>query len=360
MTTPSPLVAAAVFVSAALLVTAGCDEDEVGAETNCADLRDNDRDLLVDCDDPDCASACAADGDLDADADADLDTGPDADGPDSGDDADLAGDADADLDVDADLDDDVDRDGDGDLDEEVDLCQAPIPCVDDGECPDPALRCYDYHLSGERICAPGGALCRNSDDCPDGAVCDVAPCWYGYGTYCLVPGSGCSHDAGCPEGFACEEGACMDRRRSCATSDDCPWWDGCLPLLSGARSCLPVPPQPCGSPDECGGAGFVCVDVDGDGDTECQHTEHGGCVTNEDCDDSVCGDAGGDGRPECGLVGPCLTDDDCPERTHACVDVAGTGDQVCQATGGECLSNHDCPAGTICFDADGVGGAECL
>jgi hypothetical protein len=352
---------AVVVVAASLLVSGGCNDDDTHGETDCFNSLDDDHDLLVDCHDPDCASACAADADVDVDAD----VGPDADlDEDAGGDADVVSDADADRDGDAevelDADNDADQDGEEDADVDADLCEAPIPCSDDSECPDPALRCYDYGLSDERICAPGGAFCTSADECPDGVACDVVPCWYGYGTYCLVEGSGCSGDSGCPEGFACDDGVCTDRRRSCATSEDCPWWDGCLPLLSGARSCLPAPIPACYSPDDCGGEGFECVDIDADGDTECQHTRSGRCVTNEDCDESVCGDADGDGDPECGLVGPCLTNDDCPAGTHECVDVNGDGNAVCQPAGGECTVNAECPAGTICFDADGAGGAECL
>ncbi len=68
-------------------------------ESICDDHLDNDGDLLVDCDDPDCIMyvACTPDSDADSDVDADSDIDSDADS-----DADADADADSDADSDAD------------------------------------------------------------------------------------------------------------------------------------------------------------------------------------------------------------------------------------------------------------------
>jgi len=367
-----------------------CDEDP-GPPTAedtaalCSDGIDNDDDLAVDCRDTDCqlAGFCEADGDADSDADTDanalqdgdLDSDLDADTPtdaesmtdvESAPDAEMLADADGpdgEIPTDADTLDDGDAadagaDAEADAEEEIDPCDLPWPCVDDDECPDPTLACYDYNLDGELICAPRGGLCVTSDTCPGAVTCGALPCWYRAGSYCHVESDTCATSADCGDGFACEDTHCVDRRRPCVTGDDCPWWHGCLPLLSGERACQPLPAETCTEAWECPGPIFECVDIEGDGDNECQMSVGGTCITNADCVESVCGDSDLDGATECGLIGPCLTDDDCP-TTHECADVNADGDSECQVSGGACVLDADCPPAQICFDSDGSGGAAC-
>lgn len=349
---------------ASLCLSSSCSDDNGNSGENtlerCSDGEDNDRDLRIDCEDMDCAAFCSGDGDSDIDADGDTDSDSDGDtdtDADGDSDSDSDGDADSDAD-DADTPPDSEVDSDDETDAEVDPCSEPIECVDDDSCPEPTMMCYDYLGDGNRICAPRGGFCTDSSNCYDGVTCDVVPCWFRAGTYCLTTVETCRDSTDCPEGFACEGGSCIDRRYACEGWDDCPWWDACLPLLSGLRVCLPMPLSPCESTKKCE-EGFECVDVDDDGDTECQTAMGGVCTTNAECTESVCGDSDGDGNNECGLVGPCRDDFDCP-TSYECVDVNNDGDLECQGTSGTCSVNSDCGAGQICFDPEGSASPDCL
>jgi hypothetical protein len=280
---------------AALWVVA-CDEQRWVPESTaerCSDGRDNDGDRVTDCDDLECLPFCGSDGDVDVDADVDGDGDGDLDGdgdgdadadadPDSEPDGEIEPDADGDSDPDADPDGEVDADPDGD---EIDF----IPCDEDGDCPEPTMACYDFFLDGTTICAPRGDICGSDEDCPAGVACGPVPSWAWFGRYCLVTDSSCGTDFDCPDGFRCEAGDCADRRFACAGSADCPWWDSCRLLVSGLRVCRPTGPGSCLLSWDCG-RDEVCVDVEGDGDTECQETEFSDCETNADCEEGeVCG-----------------------------------------------------------------------
>jgi hypothetical protein len=345
-----------VFAAAVVLAIAGCDDEPTTHVENtaalCRDSVDNDSDLLVDCGDPDCDTFCAADGDADVDSDADV--GADADA-DLDEDLDVEADArrDADPDVEADVEADVDPDAE--LDAEPDVDFFPL-CLDDGDCP-AVMKCYDYALDGVLLCAPRGRSCFAPTDCEDGVECGAVPEWSGLETYCLVSGDACADDRSCPDGFRCEAGACVDRRFACASGSDCPWWDRCAPLRSGPRYCAAAPLQPCTTDMDCSAP---CVDVEGDGDTECYDASGiSTCATNADCDGSVCGNQDGVRGLECGAIGPCLTSDDCPDGGE-CVDVNADGQLECQGSGGACSVDSDCPALELCFDRDGAGGPECV
>lgn len=312
----------------------------------CSDGIDNDGDGATDCDDLGCVRFCGGDGDSDTDADGETDGGGDGD-------ADTDADGDADTDTHA----DGDADTDADVDEDVDTRPPIIPCAGDGDCPD-TLRCYDYALDGVQICAPRGATCLGAASCGAGVDCGVLAIWFGSGAFCMVTGEGCACDGQCPDGFRCEGGSCVDRRVVCADNDGCPWWDVCGPLRSEIRICQPSGPEPCTDAEMCSERA-LCVDIEGDGDTECQPTTGSTCATNADCVGAVCGDEDGLRGSECGSVGPCLTSGDCPAGRE-CVDVNGDGNLECQPTGGACLTDAECPPGRICWDPDGMGGAGCV
>lgn len=294
--------------------------------TMCHDGLDNDEDDLIDCDDGDCSAHCGGDGDADGDGDGDSD-----------------GDADGDADTDADI--------DADADEEVDPY---IRCEGDDDCP-PVMMCYEYWADGQRLCAPRGSSCDVDDDCDSGTACDVVPEWSEVGTYCLHSGATCTSDGGCPDGFRCEDGGCADRRFACETNDDCPRWDRCLALWSGLRICLPWSLEPCENDEQCSSP---CVDVDGDGDTECQEEIGSSCLTNADCDGMVCGQQDDERGVECGAAGPCMTSADCP-GTMECVNVNDDGQLECQELGA-CSIDANCSPRQLCFDPDSAGGPECV
>lgn len=318
----------------------------------CHDSIDNDKDQLVDCWDVDCWRHCVGgDGDGDGDVDADTDTDVDAD-------ADSDGDGDVDADADGDADGDVDADSDADTDADADEDVVPyIECDDDDGCP-ADMRCYDYMLDGRLICAPRGRFCFSDDDCDEGTTCDVIPEWAESGSFCHYRGVACTSDASCSDGFRCESGSCVDRRFECVDNRDCHWWDYCVTLWSRLRVCVPSPLQPCSEDGEC--SYEVCVDIDGDGDNECQEEAFDAtCLTNADCAGMVCGQQDDERGAECGEVGPCLTSLDCPGDME-CLDVNNDGQEECQPRGGDCRQDRDCPARQLCFDHDGFGGAECV
>lgn len=324
---------AVVILSVGLAVVMGCEdppppEPHENTMVQCLDERDNDGDTLIDCADPDCASFCSSDGDADGDSDGDADSDGDGDG-----------DADADGD-------------DADIDDEVEL----IECTDDEACP-ASLRCYDYYDDGRLICAPRGASCYEDDDCGPDVECEELPDWAGNGKFCRVGASACSESSACADGYRCEDGACVDRRFSCVQRSDCPWWDTCLPLYGGYRSCVPNAIEHCTEDWEC--TEMLCVDIDGDGLRECQFSIGSTCQTNADCDDGVCGDEDGERGAECGAVGHCLVTEDCPLGME-CVDVNGDGLLECQGTGGDCQLDADCPPRFLCFDSLGSGSPSCV
>ena len=361
-----PLLCLMAIASTAL----SCDDDPGPRENTaalCNDGFDNDRDQLVDCSDPDCDGLCTADGDgdVDSDVDGDVDSDADVDGDADGDgdaDADADGDGDTDTDVDADVDGDVDSDADvdGDADSDEDVDEDPyISCVDDDACPS-SMRCYDYMLDGALICAPRGASCLGEGDCESGVTCGEIPEWPEFGSYCLVSADHvCADHSSCPDGFRCEGDVCEDRRFLCEGAVDClRSYDACLSLYHRMRYCAGTGGlTSCASPAECGRAD--CVDVEGDGDTECQPTTGSTCLTNADCDGMVCGQQDDERGVECGSVGPCLTSADCPGSME-CVDVNSDGQLECQDTGGTCMVDSDCPAGQLCIDSADAGAPACV
>lgn len=340
----------AALLAAAL--AAGCPDSTSGEAENtperCADSQDNDRDGYTDCADIQCAPYCRP---ADADADTDEDVEVDADG-DGDADGDTDGDTDSDVDTDADADADEDADEDFDLD-------GPFPCERTEDCPVSGLLCYDYLLDDVSLCAPRGSACEVSADCEPRQSCTAVRGWIPGETYCTVPAGACGTSASCPDGFRCEDRVgCVDRRVPCVGDEDCPVWDRCGTLPSGLQACVAAPLEPCTGPADCPGG--ECVDVQGDGPTECQ--EAGGeCMTNADCAlGTVCGDQDGLPGAECGRVGPCLYAGNCPAGWE-CLDVNGDGQEECQAGGGSCLVDADCSVRLRCtYTGDGAGGAQCL
>jgi hypothetical protein len=307
----------------------------------CGDGLDNDGDGQADCLDLDCAFACPRSSQLphhDAGVGGPGDATPE---PDSSPDADGA--APEDGSPDGDAADGLTPDG-------------FIACASTEDCPED-LRCYDYALDGRLLCGPRGAACYDGTDCSPGVECGPLSGIPALRPFCLARVGTCAAAADCPDGFRCEAGACVDRRLPCVRNDDCPHWERCGPLPTGVRVCVPRSVEPCSSDDECWELAR-CVDIDGDGATECQDADGSLCMTNADCRRGVCSDQDGAPGAECGVRGPCRADGDCPVDRR-CVDVNGDGQPECQLASGDCAVDMDCPSETRCLEPSGAGRTTC-
>lgn len=236
------------------------------------------------------------------------------------------------------------------------LCQAcPDPfwdCDDDDDC-FVGYACIDSgcdELGGAPIgqCreTPGGA-CMNDGDCPTDYTCLNVP---GRGLRCVKSTSGCSTNFDCMMGFSCEGGTCVDRRAACFLDDDCPVGHSCE-QEGTSRFCVRVH-EDCDIDEDCAGIAPYCVDIDGDGKTECAGELLGGslaCV-NADCASPsapVCEVSLVGSIADCGTRGLCIDDDDCASGFD-CVGLWPDGRKECVRPGGTCDELTDCPERTIC------------
>jgi hypothetical protein len=123
------------------------------------------------------------------------------------------------------------------------------------------------------------------------------------------------------------------------------------------KICQPRGAESCTTATDCTGS-QICVDIEGDGTTECQYP-NGECTTNADCDQEVCG-GGVDSRTgaSCGVIGRCLNNSQCPPQ-YNCRDVNGDGVQECQRNNGTCHLDSDCPVGQLCVPQGPEGIPEC-
>lgn len=252
-------------------------------------------------------------------------------------------DAGSDASVDADLTMDAGSDAGSGLPCGGAVCPCPRPahmCANNGDCPTGQL-CL-ASVCGERDCVDGGTTCGTAADCPPGSTCVGGVC---------ASSSGCTDSRDCPLGFGCEpSGAgseCVDRRVPCSEPDECPYGFVCYePGPNGAGFCRRVATR-CESPVTCQSP-EVCVDVDGDGASECQIV--GSCTTNGDCAAAeVCGVSPSTQEAECGPFGPCGDSSECPTvPMEACERLAPGGLPECAVPGGACVDDTDCPIQQVC------------
>ncbi len=319
---------------AALAFGAGCNDDpvppppptDVGVDTaTSADANDGGTDAGADASDAGTGDA-GADAGADAGTDAGSDVGaPDVDLPDMG-----SGEP-------------VIVCGEEDPDDPV-----PPPTCGDGCAP--GFVCVDAFCGGEE-CLPGRP-CGDDDDCGSGA-CIGEPDSPGI---CEAGDGSCAADDDCVYGFACESGECVDRRIPCGFHEtNCPRGYTCsFAVFEGLPICVPASVR-CDTGAQCE-LGASCVDVDGDGMTECLLA--GRCETNEDCETGTsCGVDPATSQASCEPDGACRMGE-CADG-YMCADT-GSGVPRCVAMGGSCATNTDCPVGSICGAIAAADPLRCL
>ncbi len=220
-------------------------------------------------------------------------------------------------------------------------CPAGLVCVPDG---------CGMH------CQASGDVCSTSTDCPDGAACVSTP----LGMICARSSPSCETSRDCPVGFSCDTSACVDRRIGCTTSDfedTCPFNFVCNNGL-GAAFCERAMPR-CETDAQCNVVSR-CVDVEGDGARECVFP--GLCDALSDCAPATMGSCGTEPSrlvADCIDAGLCRTSADC-FGARTCVDLWGDGQTECVLAGGTCTSQADCAAGTLCGSPYEGGAPRCL
>ncbi|MBI5508742.1 MAG: hypothetical protein HY903_08305 [Deltaproteobacteria bacterium] len=180
--------------------------------------------------------------------------------------------------------------------------------------------------------------CQSDDDCVSSSANGAGRCVDGR---CIIE-SGCTDDTGCPAGFVCEQRMCP--MMACAEDGFCP------PCVG---ECVPMPTE-CRSDSDCP-RGMAC-----------QLFCTGACPMDAECPPVECS----------GVCEPtateCTSDQDCPEgfvcQLYDYVNSGGSsagsdpngassdpsfappypGGGSCVAAQNGCLSDRDCPYGTVC------------
>lgn len=199
-------------------------------------------------------------------------------------------------------------------------------------------------------CVEGGSACAGPADCPPGTACTSGFCAHS---------ATCTDSRNCALGYACEGGACVDRRFPCSVDSNCPYGYACDTSL-GLGTCIRLS-RPCATAAACNGtfnAAQVCVDIDGDGTTECQFA-NGPCMTNADCFalGVVCTPHALTDLSVCGVYGPCRRVGDCPAGAE-CRDLWGDGIRECVVAGG-CTNSAACPLHQVCATPPSGGPPSC-
>jgi len=250
--------------------------------------------------------------------------------------------------------------GDDCLDEEgrFDLCRCDVPECDPDASPACAagLRCVPDGC-GRTTCRPGGHGCVDAADCPTGSECFAARALDGStAEVCLHPTGGCTDSRDCALGFACESGACVDRRLSCDAG--CPFGFFCQDADTWSRPYCTRLSRRCSSFAGACPPFFSCVDVDGDGLSECRRNGEA-CDSNDDCVDAVCGYDPTAKALACQAQGPCAGPSDCGGG-FTCTDLWGDGVRECVPVGGTCTSSASCEVGAVCAAPAGGGAPTCV
>ncbi|MFW2389837.1 MAG: hypothetical protein ACN4G0_15975 [Polyangiales bacterium] len=228
---------------------------------------------------------------------------------------------------------------------------APSGCTTNGG--DPIQQCFPV---------PGGA-CETSDDCPAEYACESV----GFGkSKCIKQTPGCNTTSDCVLGFSCEgdPGACVDRRVACESFEDCPKSHTCR-TFPNAAYCVRVN-QACLTEDDCSEVGTpLCVDIDGDGATECAGSTDPNQPSPPACFNSDCGGAAPvcevgviSSLAECGQYGLCRLDTDCASG-FVCAPLWPDGRKECVEAGGSCSQISDCPAQQVCASPRNGGPPSC-
>lgn len=206
------------------------------------------------------------------------------------------------------------------------------------------------------------SFCRSDEDCAEGRQCiDLGT----EGLRCVKTTPGCDTDFDCVPGFSCEDGSCFDRRVPCVRDEHCPMNHVCEAEGAATSSFCQRVHVSCDGELDCAGIAPRCVDIDGDGSTECAGNSDPNqpsipaCV-NTDCasEAPVCEVSQVGSQTVCGLYGLCLDDDDCVEG-FSCVELWPDGRKECVPSGGLCSHITDCPARQVCASPRTGGAPAC-
>ncbi|MCB9620381.1 MAG: hypothetical protein H6724_13165 [Sandaracinus sp.] len=242
-----------------------------------------------------------------------------------------------------------------------DLCLCNVPeCDPSAAAPCAAgLRCQPDGCGERHTCQPGGQGCAAPEDCPSGSLCFGALSLDGSRVdLCLRPEGGCADSRDCASGYACEDGACVNRRVSCDVG--CPFGFYCNDADPWARPYCARVSRRCSSFAGACPPFFSCVDVDGDGSSECRRNGEA-CDSNEDCGAAgdVCGFDPVAKALACQPQGPCSGAGDCGTG-FVCEDLWGDGVRECVPSGGTCDAPSDCGANALCGAPAGGGPPTCV
>jgi hypothetical protein len=224
-------------------------------------------------------------------------------------------------------------------------CSAGYSCVQSG--------CTDLDGAAIRQCVfAGGSACNDDSDCSDDRRCVEVE---GEGNRCVKTSPGCSQTSDCIVGFECEDSACVDRRVPCILDEDCPKNHTCFGGQANATFCLRIQVD-CDTEIDCVDRAPFCVDIDGDGSTECAgsielNPASGPCTNftcaSEDLGAPVCEAGGVSSVSPCGTYGLCRGPQDCVDG-FVCAALWPDGRRECVPEGGSCSSFADCDANQIC------------
>lgn len=227
----------------------------------------------------------------------------------------------------------LDADGDGQCDDAVDplpagVCRVIDPCAD-VVCPAGTVCSAD---SGEATCVAMPTMCRGTEECADGLVCNAAD-------VCLPPPD-CDPMGG-PCAAVCY-GFCVEPAVTCFTQEDCADDEVCVfagvtgpnrPLIAPPSGTCQPAPGGCDSNEECVD-GQVCVDgacVEGPVDACANVRCRGGFACQLDAA----------GNADCVELPVCSSTSECAEGTTCSVEL---GD--CNSAPG-CVDGQECPA--LCY-----------
>jgi len=232
----------------------------------------------------------------------------------------------------------------GSCDTNVD-CDIGSVCIESG--------CDDLKGAPIKQCVfAGGGACESTAMCPSGRECLEVP--GEVNNRCVRTAPGCDTSFDCPLGFSCESGSCFDRRLPCDLDEHCPKNHVCGGTANSSF-CLRIH-RACLFDFDCTDLAPDCVDIDGDGNTECagrfdpNDPLSEACVNALHCagtSEPVCEVAGVGSVTQCGQNGLCLGDTDCAAG-FSCADLWPDGRKECVRNGGSCSTFSECPVRQVC------------
>jgi len=211
------------------------------------------------------------------------------------------------------------------------------------------------------VFAGGGACSSNMPCTDDSRECMAVP---EEGMRCIRTAPGCDTSFDCAPGFSCESGSCVDRRVPCDLDEHCPKNHTCGGTANSSF-CLRIQ-RDCLFDFDCSELAPRCVDIDGDGSTECAGTFDPNQPSSEACVNSLCTDSSAPvceasdagSATSCGQYGLCSITTVCADG-FSCADLWPDGRSECVPSGGDCASIGDCPVREVCASPRDGGVATC-